>query len=352
MSDGVSSTAIMPMVESVELTAPPLLLHRKLAQIMYEAERIPKRGRAPTAMGGYPFVQVGDAADYIRKALGEHLVTMLPTHIQIVGQREAQTKAGGSMTVVDLIVDWTFTDGESGEAMTIQSFGAGADAGDKYSGKVSTSAMKYAMMTAFLLSTGEDSELGSHSDAKQDGGSLGVLPPNRPPLERTTHDDGLFGIAERGKAKGKDRDGNPKGPPADTQYELRQEATRGHIIGFRLTQGRKGFKVLAFGPLAEALAERDIIGQHVTCWGTMHDESFTNDDGREIAYQVVHLSRIKWADGELPGAVDPTLPETTTSGSPNTAMTPPATNIGDEAESAPLFDDDLSDLPADWGPAR
>jgi hypothetical protein len=47
-------------------------LHRKLAQVMYEAERIPKRGKAPAAMGGFEFVQVGDAADFIRKALTTH----------------------------------------------------------------------------------------------------------------------------------------------------------------------------------------------------------------------------------------------------------------------------------------
>jgi hypothetical protein len=121
-------------------------------------------------------------------------------------------------------------------------------------------------------------------------------PPERPELVRTTHDDGLVGIAELGKAKGKDADGNPKGPPADTQFELRQEAARGHVIGFRLTQGKKGYKVLAFGPLAEALAMQNIIGERVTCWGTMHDESFTNDDDRTITYQVLHLERISTPD--------------------------------------------------------
>lgn len=133
-------------------------LHRKLATVMWEAERIPKNGIAPAAMGAYRFVQVGDAADYIRKALAEKVITMMPTAVRVINQTDRPTKAGGTMTTVDLVVDWTLTDGESGESIVIQSFGAGADGGDKYSGKASTSAMKYALLSGFLLSTGEDSE--------------------------------------------------------------------------------------------------------------------------------------------------------------------------------------------------
>ena len=65
-----------------------LSLHGKLAQVMYEAERIPKRGRAPAAMGGFEFVQVGDAADVIRKALAEHKVSMIPSAIEFVDSIE------------------------------------------------------------------------------------------------------------------------------------------------------------------------------------------------------------------------------------------------------------------------
>ena len=140
-------------------------LHRKLAQVMHEVGRIPKNGRAPKEMGGYKFVQVGDAADAIRAALAAQLITMIPTGVQVVGQVDRPTKSGGSMTTVDLIVTWTLTDAESGESIEIQSFGAGADGGDKYSGKASTSAMKYALLTGFLLSTGDDAELGTHEAA-------------------------------------------------------------------------------------------------------------------------------------------------------------------------------------------
>lgn len=174
---------------------PTMSLHRKLAQIMAEAERIPKRGTAPVAMGGFPFVQVGDAADFIRKALAEKVISMLPTHLAIVGQNERATKSGGSMTTVDIIMDWTLTDGESGETITIQSFGAGGDSGDKYSGKAQTNAMKYALLMGFLLSTGDDPELASadHLPAGVDGarGAARVTKSSQPGVQR----GGRSGIA-------------------------------------------------------------------------------------------------------------------------------------------------------------
>lgn len=158
-------------------------LHRKLAQIMYEADRIPKNGRAPQAMGGFAFVQVGDAADYIRKALGEHVITMMPTAVRIINQADRATKAGGSMTTVDIVTDWTLTDGESGESIVIQSFGAGADGGDKYSGKAQTNAMKYALLMGFLLSTGDDPEMGeAHATPTPPATRAPAAPATRPGL--------------------------------------------------------------------------------------------------------------------------------------------------------------------------
>lgn len=181
-------------------------------------------------------------------------------------------------------------------------------------------------------------------------------PPDRPELERTTHESGLLGIAELGKAKGKDRDGNPKAPPNDTQYELRQEATHGSVIGFRLTQGRKGYKVLAFGQLAADLSERNIIGERVTCWGTMHDESFVNDEGKTITYQAMHLERIETPDGPLPapdGAPTvpteaDTLPFGVKGGITDVPETPGRRNALAQEPPAALFDTDLSDMPGEW----
>jgi hypothetical protein len=131
----------------------------------------------------------------------------------------------------------------------------------------------------------------------------------------TTHDDGLVGTAEVGKA--------------DADFELRQTPD-GDRLAFRLTQGRKGYKVIATGLLAGAIAtlRPSIEGQRVTVWGTFHDETFTpkpkdGETPRDVTYQVVHLERIATPDGVLPAPLDP----------------PPAgVEAQSEAESEAMFD--------------
>lgn len=215
---------------------PTRSLHRKLAQVMYEAKSIPKNGTAPREMGGYSFVQVGDAADYIRKALAEKVITMMPTSVQVVGQHEGTTAKGGTITTVELITEWTLTDGESGESITIMSYGAGADVGDKYSGKASTSAMKYALLTGFLLSTGEDSEAGNTPER---------LAPTKEEDERP---ELLGNFAKSGKVA--------KGTAEAYKLEWR-EGPDGHAIGFRVDiegpDERSVPQVLVTGIIGEAL---------------------------------------------------------------------------------------------------
>lgn len=139
-------------------------LHAKLAEVMLEVGRIPKNGTAPAAMGGYAFVQVGDAADPIRKALAVRGVTMLPETVDVT---DLQLEGGRNknMTTMTVKTVWRLTDGESGESTTIESLGTGADSGDKFSPKAQTNAMKYALLMGFLLSTGDDPEAANLEEA-------------------------------------------------------------------------------------------------------------------------------------------------------------------------------------------
>lgn len=296
--------------------APERSLHRKLAQVMHEVGRIPKNGTAPQAMGGYKFVQVGDATDVIRKALADLLITMIPTNVQVVGQADRPTKSGGTMTTVDLITTWTLTDAESGESINIMSFGAGADGGDKYSGKASTSAMKYALLTGFLLSTGEDSELGDTS---------GQGAPRRPAAART----GFVGT-EAHPAPDISADGGLIGTAITEgkyDYGLRQTPD-GWRLPFRVKNGSKSFIVIAEDALAEALAplQSEVIGQRVTVWGTWKPETLPAKGTRpEVTYNMLHLDRLATAEWTLPMV---------------------------EAETAPLFDEsDMAALDAEAGAA-
>jgi len=143
----------------------PKGLHMKLAEVMLAAGRIPKRGKAPAAMGGFDFVQVGDAADVIRRELGIRGVTMLPETVEVVDDGlagtvfiQSKTRGGGDMTTFTIKTTWRLTDADTGQTTTIQSLGTGADTHDKFSPKAQTNAMKYAFLMGFLLSTGDDPE--------------------------------------------------------------------------------------------------------------------------------------------------------------------------------------------------
>lgn len=278
----------------------PKGLHAKLAEVMAEAERIPKNGsyKEPGEYGHFKFVQVGDAADHIRKALGDRGVSMLPTAVEMVGETEHSTKSGGTMTTMTVRTTWTLVDGETGETAQIQSLGTGADAGDKASPKAQTNAMKYALLMGFLLSTGDDPEQSDSSDRQTRQRPVGEYkaPPERPPLTRETGPDGLIG----------------KVVAAGSQdFELRPTPD-GAVLPFRIkdSPNRAGQIVVAHNALAEALAlvRDDVIGQTVTVWGTYSDENGTKPDGFVFEYKVLHLEKIRTPEFTLPAADTMTAP--------------------------------------------
>jgi hypothetical protein len=259
-------------------------LHRKLAQVMYEAESIPKNGnfKQPGEYGHFKFVQVGDAANVIRKALAEKNVSMIPSSIELLSEAEHETAKGGTMTTITVRTTWTLTDGDSGETAIIQSMGSGADTGDKASPKAQTNAMKYALLMGFLLSTGDDPELSDSSDR-----GARVVPEPVP-----EHADGLIGTVEAGKA------------PVD--MELRYTPPDGVAAwGFKLKNGRRAYQVLARGPLADALAtldgtEHKLAGARVTVWGHIEMVPWDKAGKPMPPYPRIDLERIQTPDETLP----------------------------------------------------
>jgi len=281
-----------------------LSLHRKLAQVMYEAERIPKNGTAPAQMGGYKFVEVGDAADFIRKALAEKVVTMMPTSIEVLGEVEHPTAKGGTMTTYTIRMDWTITDGESGETFVVPSLGVGSDTGDKFASKATTNAMKYALLSGFLLSTGDDNERANLPDRQPrqhpglvDGDPSARLPEppynppdGRPELERRA--DGLIGVVVRGND-----------PTADLGLHLEPDGNS--YFGFKLKSGRTAYHAVATGPLAEQLntatlmSDGSLEGQSVEVWGRIEMVPFRKGN-HESSYPQIIIERIKTDDWTLP----------------------------------------------------
>jgi hypothetical protein len=280
-------------------------LHRKLAQVMYEVERIPKRGRAPAAMGGFEFVQVGDAADVIRKALAENGVTMIPTAIELISEAESETQSKKLMTTVTVRTTWTITDGDSGEMAVIQSMGSGADTGDKAIPKAQSNAMKYALLMGFLLSTGDDPELTDSSDRQrrthtgtvEAGHPPRVPEPAHAPPDAEVHREEITGIVSIGTSNQSDG-------------KLRETPT-GWMLGFNLTTGpRRWVRVLVRDDMALRLAHGDIElrpSLPLKVFGPVEKaEDHVGD--RIVRYQRVTAEKITADEWELPGPPPQTGP--------------------------------------------
>jgi len=265
-------------------------LHAKLAEVMAEAERIPKNGTAPPQMGSFKFVQSGDAADFIRKALGSRGVSMLPTAVEVVERRDYETKSKAIMTEITVRQTWTLTDGETGETATIQSIGSGADTGDKAAPKAMTSAMKYAHLTGFMLSTGDDVEQHDTSD--------------RQATETTQVGNETLELLGRIQKSGVAMAGGAAGYKGEWR-----ETPDGHAIGFRLQLPDRDIpQVLIVGSIAEALyvGQPVVVGEQVTVKGHLFNVKQPN---RKAYYRLIVGERpedfIETADLRVPPLSDP-----------------------------------------------
>ena len=115
------------------------------------------------------------------------------------------------------------------------------------------------------------------------------MPRDEPQGGRTEADGSLMGTVEVGDRQTSD-------------YALRQTPD-GLSLGFRLRGDRGGILVRCSGPLAEQLAafREAVVGQRVTCWGRVGEESFTpRGSDRKVTYQVLLQEAEELIEGRKP----------------------------------------------------
>lgn len=144
------------MTQSVKLAA-------KIAKVMEAVGYVAKTGT--NSAQGYKFVQASAVADKVREQLSKLNVSMTPTQIDVISEG---TTPSGKQSLLTLRFTWTLTDGDSGETLSFQSVGTGADSGDKAAYKAATGALKYALLTGFLIPTGDDPEADTATDRVAD----------------------------------------------------------------------------------------------------------------------------------------------------------------------------------------
>jgi ERF superfamily protein len=157
-------------------------LAAKLAYITGEVAYIEKRGINPHFK--YRFVREADLKARISPlmaVLGVALVAEVVSH-------ERVARAKSDMTV--LTVRWHFHDGVTGEEFVGTSVGYGDDSGDKGANKAMTAALKFFLMTTFLVASGDDSEADVETDKRAaDNRPIQITSSSAPQAERGGHTD-------------------------------------------------------------------------------------------------------------------------------------------------------------------
>lgn len=153
----------------MENTPKVLQIHTALIAINKKVEAI-KKGRR-NQQQGYQFRGIDDAFNELHDLFAEYGVVILPKFLS--STREERTNKSGGVNIYSIaIYEFTFmAEDGSREMVTLQ--GEGMDNGDKSLNKAFSAALKYALMSMFLIPTDEpkDSEMDTHE----------ILPKNQPP---------------------------------------------------------------------------------------------------------------------------------------------------------------------------
>lgn len=127
-------------------------LAAKLAEVMKEVERIPKRGY--NDFHRYAYATEADIAEALRSELAKRNVVLIPA---ITGEsRHPVGEKGSVLTVLEMEME--FLDGDTGQSIKKPWRGYGTDKEDKGGYKAMTGGEKYFLLKTFLMPTGDDPE--------------------------------------------------------------------------------------------------------------------------------------------------------------------------------------------------
>ena len=128
-----------------------------LAEVSAELARVEKRGTAPTAMGGFKFVQETDVVEALKPLLDARGILLVPDveEYRLDLYPRSGKDAPGVLATVKLAMHATYG-GES--RLLFRTIGQGADTQDKAPAKAITAAKKQGFLIAFSIPTGDDPE--------------------------------------------------------------------------------------------------------------------------------------------------------------------------------------------------
>lgn len=132
----------------------------KLVAAMGEIDAVTKEGKNETQ--GYKYVKAADVAQEVRKVLVKHRIgftfSVVKSEHWSTDRFDRQGTVIGHMNYVQLNVDFSFIDADSGEVCGLSGLGWGADTGEKAPYKAMTGALKYALRMNFIIPDESDPE--------------------------------------------------------------------------------------------------------------------------------------------------------------------------------------------------
>lgn len=160
--------------EFVEESTEPKGLIKKLCAVMAEAGYVQKRGH--NEKFNYDYATEADVVDSLRDKLASRNVFVFPSVVSAERKEHSKTSSGGTMFITDIVVKWTFLDGDTGETQECLMSGCGTDTGDKGLYKAITGSSKYMFLKAFMLPTGDDPEDEKEDPKEGKSSARGVAP--------------------------------------------------------------------------------------------------------------------------------------------------------------------------------
>lgn len=127
-------------------------IFKAMHAVMSEVGVIGKDRKNPQQ--GYQFRGIDDVLAVLQPLFIKHGIVCLPKVLKT--ERELlDTKSGGKMASVRLLVEHTFFCAADGSSVYATTFGEAMDAGDKASNKAMSAALKYALTESFSIPTKE-----------------------------------------------------------------------------------------------------------------------------------------------------------------------------------------------------
>lgn len=143
-------------------------IYEKMSAITAEIKRIPKNLTVGTGKNQYKAVAEGDILAVVKDAEKKYKVFSYPHSHKIVDSRTLATKnyyGEKESQFVRIEAVYRFVNMEDPkEFVDVNAFGDGVDSLDKAPGKATTYADKYALMKAYKVETGEDTDCGASDD--------------------------------------------------------------------------------------------------------------------------------------------------------------------------------------------